>query len=107
MELGRRLVESKRRVSLQLMYVWGHGYEFSRHDNWHVIEEFCATVGGKDDIWYATSIEIIDYMEVLKRLQYTCDCTKVYNPSAQSAWLEVNDTKIVEIPSGTLVDLTK
>ena len=107
MELGRRLVESKRRVSLQLMYVWGHGYEFSRHDNWHVIEEFCATVGGKDDIWYATSIEIIDYMEVLKRLQFTCDCTKVYNPSTQSAWLEVNDCKIVEVPGGALVDLTK
>ena len=107
MELGRRLVDNDRKHHLYLLYVWGHSYEFSRNDNWHVIEEFCATVGGKDDIWYATNIEIIDYMEVLKRLQYTCDCTKVYNPSAQSAWLEVNDCKIVEVPGGTLVDLTK
>ena len=107
LELGRRLVVNDRKHHLHLLYVWGHSYEFPHDNNWHVIEEFCATVGGKDDIWYATNIEIIDYIEVLKRLQYTCDCTKVYNPSAQSAWLEVNDCKIVEVPGGALVDLTK
>ena len=107
MDLGRRLANNTSKHLLFLMYVWGHSYEFSRNDNWHVIEEFCALMGGREDIWYATNIEIIDYMEVLKRLQYTCDCTKVYNPSAQSAWLEVNDCKIVEVPGGALVDLTQ
>ena len=93
-----------------LFYLWGHSYEFdhnSERNNWNRIEQFAEKMGGHDDIWYATNIEIIDYMEVLKRLQYTCDCTKVYNPSAQSAWLEVNDCKIVEVPGGALVDLTK
>lgn len=90
---------------LKLMYVWGHSYEFDDRDNWGVIEEFCKYMGGREDIWYATNIEIIDYMEVLKRLKFTADNRRVFNPSAQSAWLQVNDGKIVEVKGGTFTDL--
>lgn len=107
MEKGRYLVETDRKHILHLLYVWGHSYEFSRNDNWQVIEEFCEQVGGKADIWYATNIEIIDYMEVLNRLQYAADGQSVYNPSAQSAWIEIDDSRIVEIPGGSYVDLRK
>ena len=31
----------------------------------------------------------------------------VYNPSFQSAWLEVNDKSIIEIPGGKYVALTE
>lgn len=40
------------------MYVWGHSYEFDNHDNWDVIEKFCAYMGNRNDIWYATNLEI-------------------------------------------------
>ena len=33
----------------------GHSYEFDNHDNWNVIEDFCAYMGGRNDIWYALS----------------------------------------------------
>ena len=62
-------------------------------------------MGGHDDIWYATNIEIIDYMEVLNRLRFSADSTFVYNPSVQSAWLSVNDKQIVEVSGGSYVDL--
>ena len=29
------------------------------------MEEFCSYMGGRKDIWYATNIEIIDYMEAV------------------------------------------
>ena len=88
-----------------LMYVWGHSYEFDNNDNWDVIENFCKYMGGRDDIWYATNIEIIDYMDAAKRLQFSADYEKVYNPNACSVWLQLNSDKCVEIEGGTLVDL--
>ncbi len=43
-----------------MMYVWGHSYEFTNQNNWELMEDFCKLVGGRDDIWYATNIEIVD-----------------------------------------------
>ncbi len=107
MEKGKWLIDDQSRWHLRLMYVWGHSYEFSERNNWEVIENFCKLMGGHDDIWYATNIEIIDYMEVLKRLKFSGDGECVYNPSVQSAWLEVDDSRIVEVAGGQYVNLVK
>ena len=105
MEKARWFVNFKKKWYLKLMFVWGHSYEFSNDGTWEVIEQFCEFLGGREDIWYATNIQIIDYMEVLNRLQFTASGEAVFNPSAQSAWLEINDERIVEIPGGQYVDL--
>lgn len=105
MEHGKYLVEFQKKQYLKLMYVWGHSYEFDGRDNWNVIEEFCAYMGGREDIWYATNIEIIDYMQVLKNLRFTADSTGVYNPSAASAWLQVDDKGIAEVKGGCFTPL--
>lgn len=92
---------------LKLMYVWGHSYEFDNNNNWEVIEQFCEYMGGREDIWYATNIEIVDYMNAAKNLQFTANNEAVYNPNAQSIWLQINSDKCVEIPGGSFVDLRK
>lgn len=89
---------------LYMMYVWGHSYEFTRDDNWELIEKFCELTGGRDDIWYATNIEYVDYMEMMKGLQFAADNSFVYNPYAASAWISVNN-EIREIKGGELVML--
>ena len=89
---------------LYLMDVWGHSYEFDHDDNWELIETFCAMMGKREDIWYATNIEIVDYMDAAERLQFTAAGDKVYNPSALSIWIEVDKEKL-EIPGGALVTL--
>ncbi len=104
LEKGRAFLDLHKTQYLYMMYVWGHSYEFTTHNNWEVIEDFCALMEGKDDIWYATNIEIVDYMEAAGRLQYTVAGDKVYNPNACSVWIEV-DKKKVEVPGGTLVSL--
>lgn len=105
MEKAKFFAEFQKRQYLKLMYVWGHSYEFDSHDNWNVIEKFCEYMGGREDIWYATNIEIIDYMEAAGRLKFAADGEAVSNPSSQSVWLQVNDKKIVEIPGGSYVEL--
>ena len=87
------------------MYVWGHSYEFNDANNWEVIEEFCEYMGGREDIWYATNIEIIDYMDAAKALKFSGNNELVYNPSAISVWLNVDDKKMVEVKGGTPEDM--
>lgn len=105
MQKAEFFVNFKKRQYLKLMYVWGHSYEFEEQDNWEVIEKFCEYMSGREDIWYATNIEIIDYMDAAKRLQFSADNEKVYNPSAQSVWLQVDDGTYVEVKGGSLVNL--
>jgi hypothetical protein len=109
MELGKQFIGLNKKQYLYMMYVWGHSYEFTDRDNWHVMEEFCQFIGGRDDIWYATNIEIVDYMEDAARLQYTAAGDWVYNPNAQSVWIQVElpgaGRKICEIPGGESVKL--
>ncbi len=72
----------------RLFYLWGHAYEFERKGSWDRIESFCEKAGGHSEIWYATNIEIADYIAAYRRLVYSLDKTRVYNPSAQALWLE-------------------
>ena len=104
-DFGKKFMALTKKQYLYMMYVWGHSYEFDNNDNWDVIENFCKYMGGRDDIWYATNIEIIDYMDAAKRLQFSADYEKVYNPNACSVWLQLNSDKCVEIEGGTLVEL--
>ena len=87
-----------------MMYVWGHSYEFDRDNNWDHIEKFCEYMGGRDDIWYATNIEIVDYMNAAKNLKFTAAGDVVYNPSAIAVWISV-DGVIHKIEGGQTVNI--
>lgn len=75
--------------SSPLFYIWGHSYEFDGQDNWNVIEELAEKLGGREDVWYATNIEIYDYMDAYNRLVTTLDRRSVYNPSVIPVWFEL------------------
>ena len=94
LENAKTFIEFKKPWYLKLMYVWGHSFEFPQDDNWSLMEEFAKMVGEREDIWYATNIEIVDYMESSKRLIYTADCSKVFNPSAMDVWITVDDVPL-------------
>ena len=104
LEYGEQFIGLSKKQYLYLMYVWGHSYEFTHKDNWNLIEDFCKMVGNRDDIWYATNIQIVDYMEDAKQLQFAADLSFVYNPAARSVWLSV-DNEYIEVPGGALVKL--
>lgn len=99
---GENFVSLSKTQYLYMMYVWGHSYEFDRDNNWVMMEDFCKLVGGKEDTWYATNIEIVDYMDAADRVQYSIDDTFAYNPSAISIWVSVAGEKY-EIPAGKTV----
>lgn len=84
--------------NFSLFYVWGHAYEFDRQKNWNTIEDFCAFIANDPAIWYATNIEIYDYIMVMKRLEFSADCSMVRNPSAVPAWLRVDGAPVKIMP---------
>ena len=86
----------------KLFYLWGHSYEFEANDNWHVIEKFAATVGGKADIWYATNIEICDYVNAWRSLITSADGNRVYNPASFPLWLWA-DGKTYKVDAGATI----
>lgn len=74
-----------------MFYVWGHSYEFDINKDWHIIEDFAKYIGGRDDIWYATNIEIYDYVKAYENLEVSVDETIVHNPSSIDVWFYKND----------------
>ena len=82
-----------------LFYLWGHSFEFDRADNWDLIETFCKKAAGDPDVWYATNMEIYDYVTAYHALVWSADFTRVYNPSLQTVWFDV-DRKIYKVGPG-------
>ncbi len=78
-----------------MFYLWGHSYEFDNDDNWNVIEEFAQRAGGNDDVWYATNIEIYDYVNAYKSLISTLDESVIYNPTAIDVWVFIDGEKVL------------
>ena len=89
---------------LQMLYIWGHADEFEYGKNWNIIEEFCDKMADKDSIWYATNIEIYDYMKACKDLIISMDCHLIKNPSAMPVWIMV-DKEIYKIEGGQMLVL--
>lgn len=85
-----------------MFYLWGHSYEFEANNNWEVIEAFTEKMAGRDDIWYATNIEIYDYQEAFKQLQFSMNAKLVHNPSAYELWFFLNGKEYSVKPGETL-----
>jgi len=91
MELAKDFVENQPDHNYYIncmFYVWGHSWEFNRHKNWELLEEFGEYIGGREDIWYATNIEIYDYVKAYESLQVSVDKKIIHNPSAIDIWFE-------------------
>lgn len=91
MELGERFLNCPGYIDLPLMYVWGHSYEFGRSKDWSGIEKFCELMSGKDYIWYATNIEIYEYINATRSLEFSADGSKAYNPTLIEVFYKTAD----------------
>lgn len=89
---------------MRLYYIWGHSYEFRTEQDWARMEEICKTVSGNDSIWYATNIEIADYLNAIRALRFSAKCDFAYNPSAVDVWIKADHVPVC-IPAGQTVAL--
>lgn len=85
----------------RLFYMWGHSYEFDRDNNWNLLEELCQILGGHEDIWYATNMEIWEYVNAYNSLVFSADSTIVYNPTLFTIWFNVDGVDYTVEPGQT------
>lgn len=86
----------------KVFYLWGHAYEFNSDNNWDRIEKVCEKLGGQDDIWYATNIEIHDYYKAYLSLVFSADGSIVYNPTDKKIWFAVDNVPYEIAPGETI-----
>ncbi len=102
LELGERFLDTPDYIELPLMYVWGHSYEFGRKNDYSVIDSFCEKMCGKEDIWYATNLEICDYINATRSQEFSADGKTMKNPTAMSVWVSTKEGE-KEIKPGEIV----
>ena len=90
------------KAPIRLFYVWGHSYEFNDNDNWELIESFCKKMGGHDFVWYATNMEIYDYVKAYESLIFSADSNTVYNPTSTDVYTCLGARETL-IPAGKTV----
>lgn len=90
------------RMYPRLYYVWGHSVEFDRKNNWERLDELCEKLSGHEDVWYATNIEIYDYVQAFHSLVFSADDTIVYNPTLVKIWFNIDKQEYCIEPGQTL-----
>jgi len=104
MDLAKKFVEDKVDRAPYLFYLWGHSYEFEANDNWYVIENFSKYVGNREDIWYATNIEIYEYVKAYEQLIFSANGKLIKNPTNTTIWLKIEED-MIQIKAGVTVIL--
>ena len=82
-----------------LFYLMGHSFEFDRDNNWDLIESFAEMMGGHDDIWYVTNIQLFDYVQAYHAVRFNLAQTMAENPTSTDVWIN-KDGKIYKLPAG-------
>lgn len=82
---------------------WAHSFEMKTEDDWAKFETTLAEISGKEDVWYATMIELYNYVTAQKNLQISLDERIFYNPSAIDVWVERDKHEIIHVPAGKTV----
>lgn len=98
-KLGEDFLNVAEYVELPLMYVWGHSYEFGNKKDFSVIDKFCEKMSGKDNIWYATNLEICEYIQATRSQEFSADGRMMKNPTAISVWITTEEG-LVEVKPG-------
>ncbi len=99
MELADRFLALPDWRDLSLFYVWGHSYEFDGEGGigFPEMEAFLQKISGRDDIYYATNIEIYDYITSLKQVEIWDDGKRLYNPTAETIWFKNDAGQVMKL----------
>ena len=100
LDLSKKVSSCRRNAGL--FYIWGHSYEFDNDQNWDHLETICQKFSACEDIWYATNMEIYEYVNAYYSLVYSADGTKVYNPTLFKVWFDVDGTQYAIEPGQTI-----
>lgn len=87
----------------RLFYVPGHAYPIDSYLG-DALKRLCDKIANKDDTWYATNIEIYEYVEAYRSLVFSADGSICHNPTSHKIWFIV-DKKPYVIEGGQTITI--
>lgn len=93
--------------TLAVFFIYGHSYELDAEEStnsWAYLESLAQRLGGRSDIWYATAIEVADYVLAMRSVQSSLAEDKLYNPSATDLWWCAR--QVVRTAAGEALDVS-
>ena len=96
------LNEVPRHPNPKLFYLWGHTYEFEANNNWEVIEEFAEAIGNRDDVWYANNMQVYEYTQAYRSLEFSANGNIVHNPTSLTVWFTTGGINVKVEPGETV-----
>jgi peptidoglycan/xylan/chitin deacetylase (PgdA/CDA1 family) len=88
--------------TLSLFFIYGHSWELDAGkptNSWAHMESLLERLGGRDDIWYATAIEVADYTRAIREARPSLAEDSLYNPTETDLWLR-GAGSVVQFPAG-------
>ncbi len=92
MELTHKFLEDENKEPY-LFYLWGHSYEFENEGNWNIIEDFLSLASFRPEVWYATNITIVNYVNAYRGLIRANNT--IINNSNIDLYIEVEDKRYI------------
>lgn len=86
-------IEHPWRIRNRLFYIWGHSYEYA--NNWEKLEKMCKALSGRQEVWYATNIEVADYITAFDLLERSANGRYLHNPTDKTLYCFVNGKNFV------------
>ncbi len=72
----------------QFANIFYHSYDLGDDEaSWKSAFDVLERVSGRNDIWYATNIELVRYIKAFRMLVFSLEHDSVYNPSAIPVWI--------------------
>jgi peptidoglycan/xylan/chitin deacetylase (PgdA/CDA1 family) len=87
--------------STKLFVLWGHSWELTSRIDWLKIEHILKGLSLKDDIWFATLLDIVLYTKAFYSLQKEND--SIHNPTDKTVWFTHNNKTYILHPQETIL----
>ncbi len=85
-----------------LFFIYGHSWELDSEEptnGWVYMEALMQRLGGRSDIWYATAIEVADYVRAIQAVKPARVENGLHNSSRTDLWLRAGQ-KSIRLPAG-------
>ncbi len=77
-----------------------------RTKDWHYMEAFCRLMSGNSEIYYGTTVEVVDYLDGMRQLAWAGRRRHLHNRSALSLWVS-RGKRCFEIPPGGKIPMAE
>lgn len=90
---------------LALFFIYGHSWELDAEEptnGWIYMDSLVGRLGGRSDVWYATAVEVADYIRALCDLRPSLTDDGLRNHSGIDLWLRMATTAVRLPPGGSV-----